>query len=56
MAFLRCRLAHAQKEAGDGKGAKATMKRMVTMFRGKGLKPHVIRDIEAQAAETLGDR
>ena len=47
------RLARAQKEAGDKKGAKTTMTRMVNVFRGKGLKPHVIRDIEIQAAETL---
>lgn len=49
------RLAQAQKTVGDKKGARATMKRMINMFRGKGLKPHVILDIEAQAAEILAE-
>lgn len=47
---MRC-LARTQKSAGDEKAAKATMTRMVDLFRKKSLKPHVLRHIEAQAKE-----
>jgi hypothetical protein len=43
-------LAGVQKSAGDEISAKATMERMVSTFRKKGLKPHVLRTIETQAA------
>jgi hypothetical protein len=47
---MRC-LARTQKSAGDEKSAKATMTRMVDLFRKKALKPHVLRHIETQAKE-----
>jgi hypothetical protein len=43
-------LAGVQKSAGDEISAKATMERMVGIFRKKALKPHVLRVIEIQAA------
>lgn len=45
---LQC-MARAQSASGKSKEAKATVKRMVDIFKKKSLKPHVLSHIEAQA-------
>ncbi|MEU1406031.1 hypothetical protein ABZ471_27360 [Streptomyces sp. NPDC005728] len=46
------RLAHVAAEAGDPQRATQVMDRMVDVFRGKNLNPHVMREIETQAEQT----
>jgi hypothetical protein len=43
------RIARAQKEEGRTRAANETLDKMVNLFRGKGLKPHVMARIEEQA-------
>ena len=50
-----CRMAKTQKVAGDAKGAKDTIKRMLGIFRGMKLRPDVMSDIEAQGKAALAD-
>jgi hypothetical protein len=49
------RLAKAQAAAGKKKEADKTLKDMVDRFRKKGLKPHVLALIEAQARQTAAE-
>jgi hypothetical protein len=46
-------LATVQKAAKDANGAKATMKKMVDIFKAKKLNAAVMQTIEAQAKQTL---
>lgn len=47
---LRC-MARVQSAAGKGKEARATVKKMLDIFKKKALKPHVLSRIESQAEE-----
>lgn len=49
----QCRLARTHKEAGDNKAAQDAVTRMTTLFKSKGLKPHVLRSIAAQGNAAL---
>jgi hypothetical protein len=48
-----CSLAKAQKAQGNEAEARNTMTQMVNSFRQKSLKPYILQNIEAQAAQTL---